>query len=78
MIKMPLRKNRNIDEVADKMNDMMNLRRRGDHIGDEEEDFPFMSLRRKNDLLGKGGFGREEDIIEDVVVVANDLCSSMI
>nr|GEX16297.1 reverse transcriptase domain-containing protein [Tanacetum cinerariifolium] len=33
-----------------------------------------MSLRRKNDLL----FGEEEDNIEDVVVVANDICSSMI
>ncbi|GJS52898.1 hypothetical protein Tco_0626260 [Tanacetum coccineum] len=27
-------------------------------IGDEEEDYPFMSLRRKNDLLGK------EDLVE--------------
>ncbi|GJY54526.1 hypothetical protein Tco_0446190 [Tanacetum coccineum] len=29
-------------------------------------------------FVGKGGFGGEEDNIEDVVVVANDLCSSMI
>ncbi|GJY32615.1 hypothetical protein Tco_0417084 [Tanacetum coccineum] len=29
-------------------------------------------------FVGKGGFGGEEDNIEDVIVVANDLCSSMI
>ncbi|GKD34239.1 hypothetical protein Tco_1249748, partial [Tanacetum coccineum] len=29
-------------------------------------------------FVGKGGFGIEEDNIEDVVVVANDLCSLMI
>nr|GEX55365.1 hypothetical protein [Tanacetum cinerariifolium] len=29
-------------------------------------------------FIGKGGFGGEEDCIEDVIVVANDFCSSMI
>ncbi|GJU04829.1 hypothetical protein Tco_1121259 [Tanacetum coccineum] len=29
-------------------------------------------------FVEKGGFGEDEDNIEDVVVVANDLCSSMI
>nr|GFA65414.1 hypothetical protein [Tanacetum cinerariifolium] len=29
-------------------------------------------------FVGKGGFGGEEDNIEDIVVVANNLCSSMI
>nr|GEV20596.1 hypothetical protein [Tanacetum cinerariifolium] len=29
-------------------------------------------------FVGKGGFGGEEDNIKDVVVMANDLCSSMI
>ncbi|GJX86536.1 reverse transcriptase domain-containing protein [Tanacetum coccineum] len=37
-----------------------------------------MSWRRKNDLLGKGDLGGKEDNIEDVIVVANNLCSSMI
>ncbi|GKB64962.1 hypothetical protein Tco_0921148, partial [Tanacetum coccineum] len=40
-----------------------------------------MSLRKKKDLEGfieKGGFGGKKDNIEDVVVVANDLRSSMI
>ncbi|GJR08518.1 hypothetical protein Tco_0791170 [Tanacetum coccineum] len=36
-------------------------------VSEEEEGF-----------VGKGGFCGEEDNIEDVVVVANDLCSSMI
>ncbi|GKG23014.1 hypothetical protein Tco_0388317, partial [Tanacetum coccineum] len=37
-----------------------------DVIGDEEG------------FVGEGGFGEEEENMEDVVVVANDLCSSMI
>nr|GEZ06719.1 reverse transcriptase domain-containing protein [Tanacetum cinerariifolium]GEZ10435.1 reverse transcriptase domain-containing protein [Tanacetum cinerariifolium] len=36
-------------------------------FGEEEEGF-----------VKKGGFGRKEDNIKDIVVVANDLCSSMI
>ncbi|GJS01634.1 hypothetical protein Tco_0318142 [Tanacetum coccineum] len=35
-------------------------------------------IEKEEGFVGKGGFGREEDNIEDVVVVANDLCSSMI
>ncbi|GJT29017.1 hypothetical protein Tco_0909292 [Tanacetum coccineum] len=57
-------------------------------IGDEEEEYPFVNKYPNTDIedvieeeqgfVGKGGFGREEDNIEDIVVVANDLCSSMI
>ncbi|GJU10570.1 retrovirus-related pol polyprotein from transposon TNT 1-94 [Tanacetum coccineum] len=43
-------------------------------IRDEKEEYPF----EEEGFVGKGGFGGEEDNIEDVVVVANDLCSSMI
>ncbi|GJX93815.1 hypothetical protein Tco_0348401 [Tanacetum coccineum] len=37
-----------------------------------------MSLRKKKDLSGKEDLMGEEENIEDVVVVANDLCSLMI
>ncbi|GJX69409.1 hypothetical protein Tco_0305136 [Tanacetum coccineum] len=65
-----------------------------DDIGDEEEGYPFVnkypSFQEEPIVLveeescpeegcvGKGGFGVEEDNKEDVVVVANDICSSMI
>nr|GEX56079.1 hypothetical protein [Tanacetum cinerariifolium] len=35
-------------------------------------------IEEKEGFVGKGGFGGEEDNIEDVVVVPNDICSSMI
>ncbi|GJU77537.1 hypothetical protein Tco_1274607 [Tanacetum coccineum] len=35
-------------------------------------------IEEEEGFVGKGGFGGEEDNIEDVVVMANDLCSSMI
>nr|GEV95417.1 bifunctional riboflavin biosynthesis protein RIBA 1, chloroplastic-like [Tanacetum cinerariifolium] len=62
-------------------------------IGDEEVEYPFVNKypifqeepimlveeeSYEEGFVGKGGFGREEDNIEDVVVVANDLCSSMV
>nr|GEU74458.1 hypothetical protein [Tanacetum cinerariifolium] len=34
-------------------------------------------IEEEEGFVGKGGFGGEEDNIEDFVVVANDLCSSM-
>ncbi|GJT19701.1 hypothetical protein Tco_0878407 [Tanacetum coccineum] len=38
----------------------------------------FFTLNKEEEgFVGKGGFGWEEDNIKDVVVVANDLCSSM-
>ncbi|GJU96353.1 hypothetical protein Tco_1321109 [Tanacetum coccineum] len=50
----------------------------------EEESMPFYDtdiedvIEEEEGFIGKGTFGGEEDNIEDVVVVANDLCSSMI
>ncbi|GJV56916.1 hypothetical protein Tco_1457921 [Tanacetum coccineum] len=50
----------------------------------EEESMPVYDtdiedvIEKEERFVGKGGFGEEEDNIEDVVVVANDLCSSMI
>ncbi|GKD22915.1 hypothetical protein Tco_1224618, partial [Tanacetum coccineum] len=35
-------------------------------------------IEEEKGFVRKGGLGREEDNIEDIVVVANDLCSSMI
>ncbi|GJX41256.1 retrotransposon protein, putative, ty3-gypsy subclass [Tanacetum coccineum] len=35
-------------------------------------------IEEKEGFIRKGGFGGEEDNIKDVVVVANDICSSMI
>ncbi|GJW15034.1 hypothetical protein Tco_0019167 [Tanacetum coccineum] len=50
----------------------------------EEESMPVYDtdiedvIEEEEGFVGKGGFGGEEDNIEDVVVVTNDLCSSMI
>ncbi|GJV13837.1 hypothetical protein Tco_1355378 [Tanacetum coccineum] len=50
----------------------------------EEESMPVYDtdiedvIEEKEGFIRKGGFGGEEDNIKDVVVVANDLCSSMI
>ncbi|GJV38726.1 zinc finger, CCHC-type containing protein [Tanacetum coccineum] len=51
---------------------------------EEEESIPVYDtdiedvIEEEEGFVGKGGFGGEEDNIEDVVVVANDHCSSMI
>ncbi|GJT18787.1 RNA-directed DNA polymerase [Tanacetum coccineum] len=51
---------------------------------EEEELIPFYDtdiedvIKEEEGFVEKGGFGREEDNIEDVVVVANDLSSLMI
>nr|GEZ88723.1 hypothetical protein [Tanacetum cinerariifolium] len=53
-------------------------------VGVEEESMPVYDtdiedvIEEEEGFVGKGGFGGEEDIIEDVVVVANDLRSLMI
>ncbi|GKC76288.1 hypothetical protein Tco_1127062, partial [Tanacetum coccineum] len=55
-----------------------------DTDNEEEESMPVYDtdiedvIEEEEGFVGKGGFGGEEDNIEDVVVVANDLCSSMI
>ncbi|GJZ58615.1 UPF0481 protein-like protein, partial [Tanacetum coccineum] len=35
-------------------------------------------IEEEEGFVGKGGFGKEEENMEDIVVVANDLCSLMI
>nr|GFC56495.1 hypothetical protein [Tanacetum cinerariifolium] len=35
-------------------------------------------IEEEEGFVRKGGFGGEEDCIDDVIVVANDICSSMI
>nr|GEX69829.1 hypothetical protein [Tanacetum cinerariifolium] len=53
-------------------------------VGVEEESMPVYDtdiedvIEEEEGFVRKGGFGGEEDIIEDVVVVANDLRSLMI
>nr|GFA25923.1 hypothetical protein [Tanacetum cinerariifolium] len=53
-------------------------------VGVEEESMPVYDtdiedvIEEEEGFFRKGGFGGEEDIIEDVVVVANDLRSLMI
>ncbi|GJR43875.1 hypothetical protein Tco_1311978 [Tanacetum coccineum] len=55
-----------------------------DTDNEEEESMPVYDtdiedfIEEEEGFVGKGGFGGEEYNIEDVVVVANDLCSSMI
>ncbi|GJU77533.1 hypothetical protein Tco_1274603 [Tanacetum coccineum] len=55
-----------------------------DTDNEEEESMPVYDtdiedvIAEEKGFVGKGGFGGEEDNIEDVVVMANDLCSSMI
>ncbi|GJV60431.1 reverse transcriptase domain-containing protein [Tanacetum coccineum] len=50
----------------------------------EEESMPVYDtdienvIEEEEGFIGKGGFDKEEENMEDVVVVANDLCSSMI
>ncbi|GJW29917.1 reverse transcriptase domain-containing protein [Tanacetum coccineum] len=52
--------------------------------GVEEESMPFYDtniedlIEEEEGFVGKGGFGGKEDNIEDVIVVANGLCSLMI
>ncbi|GJW53312.1 retrovirus-related pol polyprotein from transposon TNT 1-94 [Tanacetum coccineum] len=55
-----------------------------DTNNEEEESMPVYDTdiedvsEEEEGFVGKGGFGGEEDNIEDVVVVANDFCSLMI
>nr|GFC88655.1 hypothetical protein [Tanacetum cinerariifolium] len=55
-----------------------------DTDNEEEESMPVYDtdiedvIEEEEGFVGKRGFGGEEDNIEDVVVMANDPCSSMI
>ncbi|GKE26862.1 hypothetical protein Tco_1442246, partial [Tanacetum coccineum] len=54
-----------------------------DTDNEKEESMPVYdnyiedAIKEEEGFVRKGGFDGEEDNIEDVVVVANDLCSSM-
>nr|GEV39851.1 reverse transcriptase domain-containing protein [Tanacetum cinerariifolium] len=74
-----------VDQLADRMNDMMNPRRRGYRNGRRKEESMLVYdtdikdvIEEEEGFVGKGGYGGKEDNIKDVVVMANDLCSSMI
>nr|GEZ30644.1 chaperone protein DnaJ A7A, chloroplastic-like [Tanacetum cinerariifolium] len=55
-----------------------------DTDNEEEESMPVYDtviedvIEEEEELVGKGGIGGEEDNIEDFVIVANDICYSMI
>ncbi|GKB57226.1 hypothetical protein Tco_0913412, partial [Tanacetum coccineum] len=55
-----------------------------DTDNEEEESMPVYDtdiedvIEEEEGFVGKGGFGGEGDNIENIVVVANDICSSMI
>nr|GEV53103.1 hypothetical protein [Tanacetum cinerariifolium] len=55
-----------------------------DTDNEEEESMPVYDtdiedvIEQEEGLVGKGGIGRKEDNIKDFVVVANDICYSMI
>ncbi|GKD45964.1 hypothetical protein Tco_1270609 [Tanacetum coccineum] len=49
-----------------------------DYEGASVFDDDYEEAPEEKGFVGKGGFGEEEENMEDVVVVANNLCSSMI
>ncbi|GKA23829.1 hypothetical protein Tco_0709862, partial [Tanacetum coccineum] len=73
-----------VDNYPNFQEDENNVSCSGVVLGLEVESMPVYDtdiedvIEEEEGFVGKGGFGGEEDNIEDVVVVANDLCSSMI
>ncbi|GJT01987.1 hypothetical protein Tco_0823156 [Tanacetum coccineum] len=71
-----------VDKYLDFQEDENNVSFSGVVLGVEEESMQIYdtdiedAIKEEEGFVGKGGFGGEEDSIEDVVVVANDLCSS--
>ncbi|GJT31208.1 hypothetical protein Tco_0911483 [Tanacetum coccineum] len=69
-----------IDSFPNFQEDENNVSIPGVVLGVEEESMPIYNtdiedvIEEEERFVGKGGFGGEEDNIEDVVVVANDLC----
>ncbi|GJR37863.1 hypothetical protein Tco_1213547 [Tanacetum coccineum] len=72
-----------VDKYLNFQEDENNVSFSGVVLGVEEESMPIYDtdiedvIKEEEGFVGKGGFGGEEDSIEDVVVVANDLCSSI-
>ncbi|GKF64908.1 hypothetical protein Tco_0188356, partial [Tanacetum coccineum] len=73
-----------VDNYSNFQEDGNNVSFSGVVLRVEEESMPIYDtdiediIEKKEGFVGKGGFGGEEDNIEDVVVMTNDLCSSMI
>ncbi|GJX65108.1 ALP1-like protein [Tanacetum coccineum] len=86
LIKIPPMRNKNINDVYEQEFEQCTMTRIEERLDQlvEEESMPVYDIdiedviEEKEGFVGKGGFGGEEDYIKDVVVVANDLCSSMI
>ncbi|GKC65936.1 hypothetical protein Tco_1098534 [Tanacetum coccineum] len=72
-----------VDNYPNFQEDENNLSYSGVVLRVEEESMPiydtdFEDVIEEEGFVGKGGFGEEEDNMEDVVVVANDIYSSKI
>ncbi|GKB29007.1 hypothetical protein Tco_0868408 [Tanacetum coccineum] len=73
-----------VDKYPNFQEDENNVSFSGVVLGVEEESMPVYDtdiedvIEEEEGFVGKRGLDGEEDNIEDVVVVANDLCSSMI
>ncbi|GJR34081.1 hypothetical protein Tco_1209765 [Tanacetum coccineum] len=73
-----------VDNYLNFQEDENNMSFSGVVLGVKVESMPVYDtdiedvIEEEEGFVGKGGFCGEEDNIEDVVVVANDLCSSMI
>ncbi|GKA31947.1 hypothetical protein Tco_0718314 [Tanacetum coccineum] len=90
MARMDERLDQFVDQFSNRMNDMMNLRRCDDYEGalvfdDDYEEAPIFDDDQFEeesmpvyDTDIEDVISEEEENMEDIVVVANDLCSSMI
>ncbi|GJY03293.1 hypothetical protein Tco_0369233 [Tanacetum coccineum] len=73
-----------VDNYLNFQKDKTNVSFSGVVLGVEEESMPVYdtniedAIEDEEGFVGKRGFGDEEDNMEDVVVMANDLCSSKI
>ncbi|GKB79075.1 hypothetical protein Tco_0945970 [Tanacetum coccineum] len=73
-----------VDNYPNFQKDETNVSFSGVVLGVEEESMPVYdtdiedAIEDEEGFVGKRGFGEEENNMEDVVVVANDLCSSKI
>ncbi|GKA08138.1 hypothetical protein Tco_0687469 [Tanacetum coccineum] len=73
-----------VDNYPNFQKDETNVSFSGVVLGVEEESMPVYdtdiedAIEDEEGFVGKKGFGEEENNMEDVVVVANDLCSSKI
>ncbi|GJV90961.1 hypothetical protein Tco_1538774 [Tanacetum coccineum] len=82
-IKSQIAEQRFVDKYPNFQEDKNNVSFLGVVLGVEEESMPAYDtdiedvIEEEEGFVGKGGCGGGKDSIEDVVVVANDLCSSI-